>query len=486
MENKIKTVPLIKAFIIFFVMFSVIVLSAFFKYNFFGSFADASQKIDLYLAVSATAASTLLIMVAFFTYLLYSRQTLVENTRKLGAICAAITLTCVVCIYVSALGIYAMPIALVAFILVPLCARRDVFISGIVASLIISCALLFESIIGTKVETIAVVIMLVLSFFLSSIVAYTMSNITRRVVYMLRGLLIATTKVALLFVLSRVLESFNFSKQVGVLCVSAYGQVLVGLCLQPIFEWTFNIITNNKLTELIDHNSPLMKRLINESLGTFNHSLEVAGFAEVCAQRIGENPYLARACAYYHDVGKIANPTFFSENQSGYNPHDELLPEVSARILRAHTTDGYKLCMDYRIPVEIAEVTLQHHGTLPIAVFFAKAKKLTDSEVDIKDYSYHGQTPTSKIAAIIMICDAAEAALRAFGNPSAERVETLVSDIIKDRIERRQFDNCDITMKDLNTIKETIKEMYGGVHHQRVKYPSGKIISNLTEEDSEQ
>ena len=100
MENKIKTIPLIKAFIIFFVMFSVIVLSAFFKYNFFGSFADASQKIDLYLAVSATAASTLLIMVAFFTYLLYSRQTLVENTRKLGAICAAITLTCVVCIYV--------------------------------------------------------------------------------------------------------------------------------------------------------------------------------------------------------------------------------------------------------------------------------------------------------------------------------------------------------------------------------------------------
>ena len=137
----------------------------------------------------------------------------------------------------------------------------------------------------------------------------------------------------LLFLSSLIISSFDFVAIAGFLSISAFGPVLVGMLLQPIFESIFNIITNTKLNELIDNNAPLIKMLINDALGTFNHSLAVASFAEVCALRIGENPYLAKACAYYHDVGKTKNPTFFTENQSGYNPHDELLPEVSAKIL---------------------------------------------------------------------------------------------------------------------------------------------------------
>ena len=279
----------------------------------------------------------------------------------------------------------------------------------------------------------------------------------------------------LLFLSSLIISSFDFVAIAGFLSISAFGPVLVGMLLQPIFESIFNIITNTKLNELIDNNAPLIKMLINDALGTFNHSLAVASFAEVCALRIGENPYLAKACAYYHDVGKTKNPTFFTENQSGYNPHDELLPEVSAKILRAHTTDGFELCKKYRIPIEVAAVTVQHHGTLPMAVFYAKAKKLTDGEVDIREYSYHGQTPVTKIAAIIMICDACEAALRSRNKPTAAEVDALVSGIINDRIARKQFDNCDITMRDLNVIKQTIIGLYGGVYHERISYPSGKI-----------
>ena len=202
--------------------------------------------------------------------------------------------------------------------------------------------------------------------------------------------------------------------------------------------------------------------------------LSVASLVEVCAMAIGEDALLAKACAYYHDMGKLTSPMYFIENQAGgANPHDNLLPEVSADILRRHTTYGYELCRENKIPEEISLVTIEHHGTLPMAVFYNKAMQLTDSDVDIEDYSYHGRKPTTKIAAILMICDAAEAAIRSMGKPPAEQVDKVLTSIISDRINRHQFDDCSITMQDLNTIKATIKSAYGGIIHSRVQYPEG-------------
>ncbi len=194
----------------------------------------------------------------------------------------------------------------------------------------------------------------------------------------------------------------------------------------------------------------------------------------MCANAIGEDPYFARAAAYYHDVGKLSNPFYFSENQAGYNPHDDILPEVSAEIIRKHTTEGYKLCREYGLPEEIAAVTVQHHGTLPMVVFYERAKRLTDGEVDIDDYSYHGTCPTSRIAAIIMICDSSEAAIRAMDRPDGERVDRLLRGIISDRISRGQFDNCSISLKELDIIRRTIISAYGGLFHTRIKYPGGE------------
>jgi hypothetical protein len=256
--------------------------------------------------------------------------------------------------------------------------------------------------------------------------------------------------------------------------IACLSPVVFGLMLQPILERAFNMLTDSRLIQLTDHNTPLIKRLRTEMPGTFSHSLSLASFAETAAVAIGINPYLARAAAYYHDVGKLENPEYYKENQTEVNYHDELLPEVSAEIIRKHTTDGLRLCKEYKIPKEVAEVTVQHHGTLLIPVFYEKAKKLTDGEVDTALYCYHGVTPVSKVAALIMLCDAAEAAIRAMDAPDGEKVNNLVSGIIKNRIESGQFVNCDISLKELEIVKQTIIASYGGLFHKRLKYPGGE------------
>ncbi|MDE7159096.1 MAG: HD domain-containing protein, partial [Clostridiales bacterium] len=174
----------------------------------------------------------------------------------------------------------------------------------------------------------------------------------------------------------------------------------------------------------------------------------------------------------YHDVGKLKQPECFTENQTDYNVHDELTPELSADIIRSHATDGYNFLMSAHLPEEIANVAIEHHGTLPIKYFYNKALKLAGEDLGTKDYSYLGPTPSTKIAAIVMIADASEAAVRSLSDRSAEYVERIVRGIIEERMDLDQFDECDITLKDLATIKETLVVALSGVHHHRVKYPS--------------
>ncbi|MCL2375463.1 MAG: HDIG domain-containing protein, partial [Firmicutes bacterium] len=261
---------------------------------------------------------------------------------------------------------------------------------------------------------------------------------------------------------------------------ASFTPLLIGMLLQPVLESVFNLLTDTRLVGFTDINAPLIKRLSVEAPGTFSHSLVVASFAEMCASSIGVNPYLARACAYYHDIGKLENSEYFKENQDEVNHHDNLLPEVSAEIVRAHTYGGLDLCEKHRIPREIAHVTVQHHGTMLIPVFYEKAKSLTDGEVAKEGYRYQGITPRSKVAAIIMLCDAAEAALRVMEQPNAKKVDKLLSGLISDRIATGQFDRCDISLAELNLIKKTITQAYGGIYHTRIKYPTGESLPRVS------
>ncbi|MBP5593422.1 MAG: HDIG domain-containing protein [Clostridia bacterium] len=298
----------------------------------------------------------------------------------------------------------------------------------------------------------------------------------KRTSYLRAGLLTTFFSIALYALISLLFETRSELLLLSwVFAIGAVMPILFSLLILPFAEHIFNLVTDFRLIEYTDTNHPLIKKLIREAPGTYNHSLGVANFAQMCATAIGENPYMAMACAYFHDVGKLHQPSFFTENQSGgINPHDRLLPEVSADIIRNHTTDGYALCTEYGLPEEIKDVTIQHHGTLSIRYFLNKSRTLTDGEVNESDYQYHGVTPTTKIAAIIMICDSAEAAIRSMDNPDGFKVESLLKGIIKERIESDQFVNCPISMEDLNTIQQTIIEAYGGVFHKRIKYQGQK------------
>ena len=250
-----------------------------------------------------------------------------------------------------------------------------------------------------------------------------------------------------------------------------FGGIMVSVALYmllvPIFEHVFKICTNLKLGEYCSFSSPLLKRMAKEAPGTFSHCLMVGNLAESCALAIGENPLLARTCAYYHDVGKIKSPEFFSENQKTVNPHDELIPEVSVSKISAHTLYGYEWMKKMNFPQEICNTALQHHGTMPISYFYKKAMIITEGKADIKDYSYSGPKPKTKINAIIMICDAAEAVVRARG---WNEENNTVKEIIKERIELDQFSDCPITFEDLKTIEQTVSVVLAGLYHSRTSY----------------
>ena len=176
----------------------------------------------------------------------------------------------------------------------------------------------------------------------------------------------------------------------------------------------------------------------------------------------------------YHDVGKLHNPEHFTENQGDYNLHDELTPELSADIIRSHARDGYALIKSNHLPDFLADIALQHHGTMPIRYFYAKALKMTDGELNIEDFSYMGPKPQTKLAAIIMIADSSEAAVRAANAKKPEDVERVIRGIIEERMDLEQFSECDITMVELTKIRQALVNTLSGVYHHRVKYPTIK------------
>lgn len=257
--------------------------------------------------------------------------------------------------------------------------------------------------------------------------------------------------------------------------IGAVFSTLLYMILLPFFELMFSELTTFRLREITSPNARLMKKLKNEAPGTYNHSVVVAQLTEACAIAIGEDSELARAAALYHDVGKLNKPEMFTENQSDKNIHNELPPELSADIIRSHTSDGAKLIKSYHLPDYLADVAVQHHGTLPIKYFYVKALKMSDGEVPLANFSYPGPVPETRIAAIIMIADAVEAATRSLADRSAANIEKLAGTLIEERMNLDQFVNCNVTLRDLTVISHTIAQSLSGVYHSRISYPKLKI-----------
>jgi putative nucleotidyltransferase with HDIG domain len=249
----------------------------------------------------------------------------------------------------------------------------------------------------------------------------------------------------------------------------------------PYFEAVFGILSPLRLVELGNPNHPLLRKLLTEAPGTYHHSILVANLAESAAEAIGADGLLARIGAYYHDVGKIRRPRFFIENQMGRsNPHDKLSPHLSRTIILSHPADGVEILEQYRIPKPIRDIAAQHHGTTLLKYFYHKAlKQKCGSQVREADFRYPGPKAQFKEAAIVGICDSAEAAVRALARPTPERIEALVKKIIQERLEDGQFDECDLTLKELDAIARIVTETLVGMFHTRLEYPEEATVKGV-------
>ena len=247
------------------------------------------------------------------------------------------------------------------------------------------------------------------------------------------------------------------------------GALTIGL--MPFFETAFRLLSDMRLIELSNPNHPLLKKVLTETPGTYHHSVMVANLADAACESIGANGLLARVGCYYHDIGKTVRPGYFIENQhAGSNPHDTLHPQESRDIIIAHAEDGAKLLEKYKMPTEVIEIARQHHGTSLLKYFVFKARELGEDVIE-EEYRYPGPKPQTKEAAIISIADSVEAAVRSMSGPTAEKIASLVRSIIKDKLGDGQFDECDLSMKELKKVERVICETLNGIFHNRIEYP---------------
>lgn len=248
--------------------------------------------------------------------------------------------------------------------------------------------------------------------------------------------------------------------------------VVITIGILPFIETVFDVITPSKLLEFSNIDQPLIKRLLNEAPGTFHHSQVVASLAEKAAMDIGADHQLARVASLYHDIGKLKRPEYFGENQeNGINPHDELAPENSARIILSHVTDGLSLANEYKLPSAIKNIIRQHQGDAVLKYFYYKAKDsaVGNEEISMIDFSYQGPKPQTREAAVVMLSDSTEAAIRSIHSEerTLEKIEEMIQNVIKTRFQEGQLDESNLTINELNIIAGAFLQVYKGKDHNR-------------------
>lgn len=266
--------------------------------------------------------------------------------------------------------------------------------------------------------------------------------------------------------------------------LNGFVTLVVVLGSLPFWEVAFDAITPLKLLELTNPNQPILKKLIIEAPGTYHHSIIVANLAEMAAMDVGANEALAKAGAYYHDIGKLKYPNYFSENQAGENPHDYLLPLDSAKIIIEHVQAGQAYADEEKLPKVIKDMIAQHHGNTLVKFFYYKAKKdFPDETIKEENYRYPGPIPQFKEAAILMLADTVEAAVRSMFSQgkTIDEINTIVGNLIKDKLDDGQLTDSNLTIKDLDIIQNSFIKVFKGMYHGRVAYPKEAMKSRVPE-----
>lgn len=308
--------------------------------------------------------------------------------------------------------------------------------------------------------------------------AHGMRQCTDRSTIYSAGIKISVVNLALAFAFQILNNDFFSTQTLYVACFALVGGIVSAILVAgviPIIEIFFNYTTDIKLLELANLNSPLLRDLMIKAPGTYHHSVVVGNLVEAAAEAINANPLLARVSAYYHDIGKASKPLYFIENQgSEDNRHDKLTPNMSALILISHIKEGAELAREKRLGQPIIDIIRQHHGTALIKFFYERAKTQAEASggvVNEQDFRYPGPKPQTREAGLVMLADCVEAASRTLVNPTPDRIQGLVQNLINRIFKDGQLDECELTLKNLHEIAKSFNRILNGIFHHRIDYP---------------
>ena len=360
--------------------------------------------------------------------------------------------------------IYLMPVTILSMLLVTFFdARMAIFIQTL-ALLIISLA------VPNSYQY------FVIQFFVSLASIFALSNKSSRSKFFYTSAIIFLAyiimRIGVALIFDAGLENVSWN-DIGIFAMNALFTML-SLPLIFLFERLFGFVTDMTLLELSNTNTPLLRKLASEAPGTFQHVMQVADLCEEALFAIGGNMLLARTGAMYHDIGKVKNPLYFTENQHGkYNMHADMSYEESASIIIQHVIDGIEICRKYHVPDQIIDFVRTHHGTRRTEYFYQMAlrESVDPTEVDERDFRYHGPIPFTKETAVLMMADSVEAASRSLADKTEEAINKLVDNIIDTQIRDNQFDNANLTFRDITTIKKVFKKKLMNIYHVRIAYP---------------
>ncbi len=474
-ENGISTAEFVARIVlcvfISFFMASLIEISKLGFLPFFNSLNLAGTWIDL----TCITAIISLVLVTVIIYIVYKKGNEKKARKEVKITLISMVVTFVVSMLCTLIfkTVLIMPLALSGLLIATLIGKR----LGLVINILINQAFYISFLLAFGGEAFYETSTALLTGIIGGTVLIMMiPKNSSRIRYLVTGIVVALA-MAVVGMISSTLNDYTAWRSILIDGLWSFSSTLLSVALfiviTPIFEIIFNASTNTRLAEISSFNSPLLMRLSKEAPGTFNHSILVADLAELCAVAIGANAVVAKACGYYHDVGKLENPQLFIENQfDGINPHDEFIPEVSVKLITNHALDGYRLIKEAHLPEVIANVCLEHHGTTAVNYFYYKVKSITENTVNKDLFVYPGPKPQGKIAAIIMIVDTVEAAARSREGEFDTRddFKAFIHTLIRAKAEEGQFDECDLTMADLAKIEDTLADAIPSISHKRIKY----------------
>lgn len=432
--------------------------------------------INYYNIAGRVLISLILVLLLGFYFYKYQKSIWQDNTKLLLIellIFAVVVFAKILTLFQNPFVDYMVPTAMASILLTVLIGSDTALITTLFISLLIS------PIYDMNFN-------IVLTSFLAGLIGiFSVSKVKERGDIIRAGLNVSFILVFLISGLSLLQQNQDWTYLIWSVGGGIVNGLLVGVLangLLPYLEDLFDMTSSVKLLELSNPSQPILKRMLVEAPGTYHHSVIVGNLAETAAEDVGADPLLARAAAYYHDIGKLKRPYFFSDNQfGGENPHDKTSPNLSALIIKSHVKDGVELAEKNGLPSKIIDIIKQHHGTNLISYFYQQA--LQDNkhdDIEKNDFRYDGPKPQSKEAAIIMLADITEAAIRSknFNKNNHDRIEGFVRGLVKDKLIENQLDKSNLTLSDLDTIVKSFVKVLTGIYHQRVEYPE-KLLKEM-------